>query len=107
MLEGSALLAEAVAAVDGTIAAGLEGEIGLLAARRAGGHEDLARPFAEAAGPAGTGGAFPRRTEAARGTGPAAAIIVPHPRDLATDHASFGLVAQPQLRVMVLLLWGE
>src|SRR5262245_24340775 len=50
-----ALFAEAVAAVDRSVAARLEGEVGLLPAGGAGGHEDLARAFAEAAGGAGTG----------------------------------------------------
>src|SRR6185295_18014202 len=109
-LSGSALLAEAVAAVDGTVAARLERKIGLLAAGGAGGHEDFTGSLAEAAGAgrAVTGRtAFAGGPEPARGAGPAAAVVVPHPRDLAADHAPLGLIPESELRVMFLLLGGE
>src|SRR6516162_4132004 len=102
------LLAEAVAAVDGAVAAGLEGEVGLLSAGGAGGHEDLARTLAEAARASGARrAALSGRAEAARRPGPAAAVVVPHPRHLAADHAPLGLIPQPEFCVVFLLFGGE
>src|SRR5579859_548887 len=106
------LLAEAVAAIDRPVAAGLEGEVRLLSAGRALGHEDLARPVAEAAGgssaePRTRREAFSRRSKAAGGTGPSSAVVVPHPGDLTADHAALGFVAKAELRMVFLLLRGE
>jgi hypothetical protein len=70
--------------------------------------DQFAGAFAEAAGGAGTGrAAFAGRAEAARRTRAAPAVVVPHPRHLAADHAALGFVAQAELRVVLLLLRGE
>src|SRR5882672_337330 len=102
------LLAEAVAAVNGAVSARFEGQVRLLAAGGALGHEDLARTFAEAgagrashAGPRGTAEAGTGRTRSA------ATVVVPHPRDLPADHAAFRLIPEPEFGVVLLLLGGE
>ena len=100
------LLAEAIAAVDRAVAAGLEGQVRLLVAGRARGDEDFARAFAEAG--AGRTARTRRAAEAgARRTRTTAAVVVPHARDLAADHAALGLIVESELGVMLLLFRGE
>src|SRR6185503_5350260 len=79
---GGSLLREAVAAVDGTVAARLERELGLLAALGADRREELAR---DAAGPAA---AVP--CPAPRGA------ALPLPLRLAAGRAALGLVLVPE-----------